>query len=276
MTSSGIQPFNQPSEADDLTTAPSHLDHAESHTLAEQLGTDPVTTTVAAAVSGGVAGAAIGRLFAGRVGATIGAVVGGIAGAAISNDDSPSTTHAIEGVVSTVKDASEQVKTSATHMADSAQEVAQSSQAKLADTAQTAKQKVQESQAQLTNAARKAAEHLRQQQQSQQATNGSHHFSLEQTYELSAEMHYQIGVALGRQGKLDKAIEEFQEALDLAPDSAETHYNLGVALSKQGDVDQGLDHLQQAEELCLAHGNPKGVRLIKRAIKRIDQSLVSH
>ena len=250
MTSSSIRSFDQPFENSDRTTPQPNSKHAEGHTLAEQLGTDPVTTTVAAAVSGGVAGAAIGRLFAGRVGATIGAVVGGIAGAAISNDDSPSTAHAIEGAVSTVKDASEKVKSSANHLADSAQQVAQNAQTKLASTAQVAKQKVEESKAQLT---------------------GSHGFSLEQRYELSAEMHYQIGVALGRQGKLDKAIEEFQEALDLAPDSAETHYNLGVALSKQGAVEQGLDHFEQAKELCLAHGNPKGAKLIKRAIKRIDQ-----
>jgi tetratricopeptide (TPR) repeat protein len=102
-----------------------------------------------------------------------------------------------------------------------------------------------------------------------------HGFSVEQSYDLSAEMHYQIGVALGRQGKLDKAIEEFQEALDLAPDSAETHYNLGIALSKQGDVDQGLEYLQQAKELCLVHGNPKGAKLIKRAIKKIDRTSIS-
>jgi tetratricopeptide (TPR) repeat protein len=259
MTSSDIQPFNQSFANSDRPTPLSALEHAETdrptdhavekHTLAEHLGTDPVTTTVAAAVSGGVAGAAIGRLFAGRVGATIGAVVGGIAGAAISNDDL-SSNHTIEGAVSTVKDASEKVKTSATHLVDSAQQVAQNVSDKLADTAHSAQQPAEVAQT---------------------ASSGSHHFSLEQKYELSAEMHYQIGVALGRQGKLDKAIEEFQEALDLAPDSAETHYNLGVALSKQGSVEQGLEHFEQARELCLAHGNPKGAKLIKRAIKRIDQ-----
>jgi len=275
MTSSSIQSFDQPFETAEPTTIQSTSKQVEGHTLAEQLGTDPVKTTVAAAVSAGVAGAAIGRLFAGRVGATTGAVVGTIAGVTISNDDSPTTTQAIEGAVSTVKDASEQVKTSATRLADSTQQVVHSSQVKLADTAQTAKQKVQASQAELSSAARRAAENLRHQQlQPQQAANGSHRFSLEQNYELSAEIHYQIGVALGRQGKLDKAIEEFQEALDLAPDSAETHYNLGIAFSKQGDVDQGLEYLQQANELCLAHGNPKGAKLIKRAIKRIDQTLV--
>lgn len=250
MTSSSIQSFNQPFENSDLTTPRPNSNRTEGHTLAEQLGTDPVTTTVAAAVSGGVAGAAIGRLFAGRVGATIGAVVGGIAGAAISNDDSPSTTRIVEGAVHTVKDASEKVKTSATHLTDSAQQAAQDAQAKLADTAQTAKQKVEETQAQ---------------------PSGSHQFTLEQKYELSAETHYQIGVALGRQGKLDKAIEEFQEALDLAPDSAETHYNLGIALSKQGAVEQGLEHFEQAKELCLAHGKSKGAKLIKRTIHKIDQ-----
>ena len=275
MTSSSIQSLDPSFEATDLTTTQPTSEQAEGHTLAEQLGTDPVKTTVAAAVSAGVAGAAIGRLFAGRVGATIGAVVGTIAGATISNDDSPKTTHTIEGAVSTVKDASEQVKTSATRLADSAQQVAQSTQVKLTDIVQATEAKVQESQAQVTGAAREAAERLRHQQvQSQQAAGGSHHFSLEQNYELSAEMHYQIGVALGRQGKLDKAIEEFQEALDLAPDSAETHYNLGIAFSKQGDAAQGLEHLQQAKQLCLAHGNPKGAKLIKRAIKRIDQTLV--
>lgn len=81
-----------------------------------------------------------------------------------------------------------------------------------------------------------------------------------------AKTHYQLGVVLGRQKQLSAAIEEFETALRLAPNSAETHYNLGVALAKQGDVRQGISHLRQAQDLCLQQGKLEGAKLIEQAL----------
>lgn len=86
---------------------------------------------------------------------------------------------------------------------------------------------------------------------------------------IPAETHYRLGVSLGRQGALESAIAEFQEALNLAPDSAETYYNLGIAFIKQGNLNQGLNHLRHAKLLCLKQSKVKGVQIVTEAIQTI-------
>ena len=46
--------------------------------------------------------------------------------------------------------------------------------------------------------------------------------------------HNNLGIALASQGKLDEAIDHFQEALALDPDSAETRHNLSIAAKARG------------------------------------------
>lgn len=217
----------------------------------EQLETNhdatSVATTVSAAVSGGVAGAAIGRLMGGRMGATIGAIVGGVAGATLGNDGGQGAAHAVEHAVDATKEAT-----------------------------QEATQQLKHSASDLTESVKGAVKRLKPEEQTDskssfepQQETGSHHYTLSRNYDLSAETHYQLGVALGRQGKFDEAIEEFQEALTLAPGSAETHYNLGVAFTKQGDVEHGLEHMQHAKKICLERGNTQGVEVVEEAIDKL-------
>jgi pentatricopeptide repeat protein len=47
-----------------------------------------------------------------------------------------------------------------------------------------------------------------------------------------------LGVALGRQGKLDEAIECFNEALRIKPDFAEALSNLSHAQALRGGLDK--------------------------------------
>lgn len=202
---------------------------------------DPLATTVASAVSGGVAGAAIGQLIAGRQGAAIGAVLGGVAGLAFHSEFS----HSDEG---------------------------DRPEAELRSAEPNDSQAMDDDRSDLMLPATDSAIAPANDRGAKPTTSDeefSQFFHLEQNYEISAETHYQLGVALGRQGKISQAIEEFQEALELAPDSAETHYNLGVALSKQDDTTQGLNHMQQARDLCLAQGNTSGVRVVERAIQTL-------
>ena len=49
------------------------------------------------------------------------------------------------------------------------------------------------------------------------------------------QIHYSLGIALYQQGDLDTAVEEFKIALKLKDNYPEAHYNLGVSLKKQGD-----------------------------------------
>ena len=49
------------------------------------------------------------------------------------------------------------------------------------------------------------------------------------------KIHYSLGIALYQQGDLDTAVKEFKIALKLKDNYPEAHYNLGVSLKKQGD-----------------------------------------
>ena len=70
--------------------------------------------------------------------------------------------------------------------------------------------------------------------------------------------HNNLGFLFLRRGELDKAISEFQAALDIRSKSIETHYslgaaliqnNLGNALARKQLWDEAIDHLQEAVRL---------------------------
>ena len=61
-----------------------------------------------------------------------------------------------------------------------------------------------------------------------------------------AEAHSSLGVALAEQGKLDEAIAEYRAAIRMPPDFAETHYFLGKALAVQGKLDEAIDEFRAA------------------------------
>ncbi|MBI5660266.1 MAG: tetratricopeptide repeat protein [Nitrosomonadales bacterium] len=53
-------------------------------------------------------------------------------------------------------------------------------------------------------------------------------------------MHYNLGLALRAQGKLDEAAASYRKATALQPDYAEAHFNLGNVLQKQGKLDEAI------------------------------------
>jgi superkiller protein 3 len=70
--------------------------------------------------------------------------------------------------------------------------------------------------------------------------------------------HNNLGFVFLRRGELDKAILEFQAALDIRSRSTQTHYNLGAALiqnnmgnafARKQLLDEAIDHLQEAARL---------------------------
>lgn len=87
---------------------------------------------------------------------------------------------------------------------------------------------------------------------------------------LPAKDHHQLGVMLARQGKLEDAIEEFHQTLNLDPDFAAAYYNLGVALSKQGRLPQALEYLWESRQLCVLQEKMEAVRKVDRAIERLS------
>lgn len=62
----------------------------------------------------------------------------------------------------------------------------------------------------------------------------------------SEDIHYNLGIALGRIGSDEEAITHYLEAIRILPDYAEAHNNLGNLLVKQGKYDDALDHFQIA------------------------------
>ena len=59
-------------------------------------------------------------------------------------------------------------------------------------------------------------------------------------------MHYNLGLMLKAQGRLDEAVESYRKALSLKPDYAEAHNNIGNVLKDQGKLDEAIQHYRQA------------------------------
>jgi tetratricopeptide (TPR) repeat protein len=74
-----------------------------------------------------------------------------------------------------------------------------------------------------------------------------------------AYAHNEIGLALTDQGKLEEAIAEFRVAIRIDPDYANPHTNLGAALHEQGKVDEAMAEFRAAiridPDLVIGHFN---------------------
>ena len=74
-----------------------------------------------------------------------------------------------------------------------------------------------------------------------------------------ARAHSNLGSALRKQEKLEEAIHHYREALRIKPDLADAHSNLGVALRSQGQLDAALVHYRKAllidPDFADAHNN---------------------
>jgi len=57
---------------------------------------------------------------------------------------------------------------------------------------------------------------------------------------------YNLGLALGKAGKISPAIAHFQRAVQLKPDFAETHNYLGTALLQAGKASEAVEQYRQA------------------------------
>jgi protein O-mannosyl-transferase len=64
-----------------------------------------------------------------------------------------------------------------------------------------------------------------------------------------AKAHDNLGTTLLGKGQINEAINEFQEAIHLAPDDADAHNNLGNALLKENQIDEAIDQYQEAIRL---------------------------
>jgi cytochrome c-type biogenesis protein CcmH/NrfG len=65
----------------------------------------------------------------------------------------------------------------------------------------------------------------------------------------SATFHFALGNALCREKRMDEAIIQYQKALELKPDSAEANNNLAYTLLQTGRVNEAITHFQRALEI---------------------------
>lgn len=92
-----------------------------------------------------------------------------------------------------------------------------------------------------------------------------------------ATAHYNLGLLLQQQNKLDQALREYQLALQSSPDereAAQTHNNLGVLLNQLGRRDDALAEFNQALTLNpYEHNSLLGRGLIEREEGKLDAAL---
>ena len=71
--------------------------------------------------------------------------------------------------------------------------------------------------------------------------------------------HNNLGNALSKQGRTEKAVEHYLQSLRINPDYAEAHYNLASYLDKEGSTEEAIEHYLQAlrtkPDFVQAHNN---------------------
>jgi protein O-mannosyl-transferase len=85
----------------------------------------------------------------------------------------------------------------------------------------------------------------------------------------SADLHYGLGVALYRQGRLDESIAQFAETVRLRPGDGQAHNDLGVALAAKGRAADALAEMQAA--VRLQGDNPDALFNLANLLQRLGR-----
>ena len=62
-------------------------------------------------------------------------------------------------------------------------------------------------------------------------------------------IHYNLGVVLSEQGRIDEAIDHYRQTLIIRPDYKKAHNNLGFALAEKGRFDAAIRHYTRALQI---------------------------
>jgi tetratricopeptide (TPR) repeat protein len=100
-------------------------------------------------------------------------------------------------------------------------------------------------------------------------------FNLLASVEAHATANYFAGNALLHQGRVDEAVEHFQKALALQPESAAFHGGLGAAYYKIGRVDEAINQCQKALQIDPDYAEAQfdlGCNLFQKG--RVDEAII--
>ncbi|MGA2243228.1 MAG: tetratricopeptide repeat protein [Verrucomicrobiota bacterium] len=93
----------------------------------------------------------------------------------------------------------------------------------------------------------------------------------------NVEAHNNLGSVLLKMGRVDEAIAQYQQALQIKPDNAEVHNNLGNVLLQKGQVDEAIVHYQKTLQIkpdsAEAHNN-LGNALLQKG--RVDEAIAQY
>lgn len=94
------------------------------------------------------------------------------------------------------------------------------------------------------------------------------------TYTLSRDPHSSIahnnlGARLLERGRLNEALQHFEEALRISPKYAGSLVNVGIARALQGNLDEGIERIQRA--LRIEPDNTVGSAYLKAMLRLKDQ-----
>lgn len=79
-----------------------------------------------------------------------------------------------------------------------------------------------------------------------------------------------LAIVLKHQGRFDKAAEHYEQALRIEPESSETHYNLAMVLQDQGKLDEAAGHYRQCLSFNRAMEAPVSFRLGQLSYEKGD------
>ena len=80
-----------------------------------------------------------------------------------------------------------------------------------------------------------------------------------------ADAHYNYGISLAQQGKLQDAAREFRATVQLRPADVEARYNLGIAAASLGQTDEAIEQFREA--LRLKPQFPEARQELERLLK---------
>ena len=83
-----------------------------------------------------------------------------------------------------------------------------------------------------------------------------------------ADAYYNRGCTYGEMGEYDKAIADFNKAIELAPNDADAYYNRGCAYSEKGEAPEAVNDLEKCIGLSTDAELTKAAQLELRKVKK--------